>query len=46
MAKKYEFNEIGLLPALGDNVAIATEVVEVGAEIHYNDLAFIFTKTS
>ena len=45
MAKKYEFNEIGLLPALGDNVAIATEVVEVGAEIHYNDQTFSISHT-
>ena len=45
MAKKYEFSEIGLLPALGDNVAIATKVVEVEAEIHYNDQTFSISHT-
>ena len=45
MAEKYEFSEIGLLPALGDNVAIATQVVEVGSEIRYNDQTFAISHT-
>ena len=45
MAQKYEFSEIGLLPTSSDNVAIATKVIEVGTEIHYNDHPFSISHT-
>ena len=45
MTEKYKFSEIGLLPALGDNVAIATKIIEVGSEIYYNNQTFTISHT-
>ena len=45
MANQYDFQEIGRLPALEDNVAIATRRVDAGAEINYNDRSFTISHT-
>ncbi len=45
MANQYDFQEIGRLPALDDNVAIATRRVDTGAEINHNDHGFTISHT-
>ena len=42
---RYDFTEIARLPASGDNVAIATQLLESGTQIRYNGKAFRLSHT-
>ena len=42
---RHDFTEIARLPASGDNVAIATQRLEAGTQIHYNGDSFRLSHT-
>lgn len=45
MSISYHFDEVGRLPLPGDNVAIATQLLEAGTTIYYQDQSLILDYT-
>lgn len=45
MANQYDFQEIGRLPASGDNVAIATQRIDAGADVNHDGHSFTISHT-
>ncbi len=45
MSDRYNFHDVGRLPAPADNVAIATRRIDAGAEINYNGNSFTISHT-